>query len=96
MKFPNMLGRQYVFTVTGSGTFPVELLASEECFPRSSEDAALIFNKNILSRSITLASFGKPKCAVWLTRGWMVKGQFNNSNVMAEQEDYVRYHTWPC
>tara|TARA_B100000131_G_scaffold168602_1_gene162993 strand:+ start:11530 stop:11796 length:267 start_codon:yes stop_codon:yes gene_type:complete len=88
-----MFCNSFSFTVSGTGSFPVELLSAEECFPESQEDVVLVFGKALRkNRRIKLVSSKRPNYAAWLSRGWFLR----DSNYKIESEDYTKYHTWPC
>lgn len=68
------------FTVIGRGTFPVDMLRYDECFPRDSQSAYAIINENGDDgtprghRTVTLVThkhFITPER--WRSFGWVVK-----------------------
>ena len=68
------------FTVTGSGTFPLDMLRYDRCFPRDSTDCALMDNSDYQrKRTVRLAidDARRGRSAVtearWQSFGWTVE-----------------------
>ena len=69
----------YEYHVTGTGTFPFDMLRFDGCWPATGEDAAEIYNtieSNIEDtrprRSIKLRSYKEPTVARWHSFTWSV------------------------
>lgn len=65
-----------IFTVRGSGQFPVDMLRYDGCFPSSQDDVAFAFTQRD-ERSVTLVSYTSMKQtrvtpARWESFGWKV------------------------
>lgn len=65
---------RYDFYVTGRGAFPFDMLRYDDCWPASTEDAAMI-NQDYTSdknRSIKLHSYHAPTVERWSSFLWAV------------------------
>jgi len=74
-----MTNRTWIkFTVSGKGTFPADMLRSDQCFPLDSQSAWAIVNDDYTGRrTVTLASIAmnaswEPTFARWSSFGWVV------------------------
>ncbi len=88
-----MNGNVCCFEASGRGAFPHELLANQMCFPASKRDAISAFDYTGSGRTITMKGLEPPSRNLWLSYGWTIRmipgfGPLN--------EDYTKYHTWPC
>ncbi len=62
---------KYVYTVTGRGMFPFDMLRYDQCWPSDSESAARMDISRDL-RSIQLSSYSQPTIGRWTSFLWSV------------------------
>jgi len=82
--------RQHVYYVTGTGTFPYDMLRYDSCWPMTGVDAAKIdwYENNARgreNRSIRMLSFREPTIDRWSSFGWLV----GTENLEREVSDAV-------
>ena len=58
----------YQFTVEGIGSFPIDMLRYDECFPDDQESASKIANS--ISHSYSVPQDGEIYLAAWHPKGW--------------------------
>lgn len=69
------MAKPYNFTVTGIGTFPVDMLRYDTCWPHRPDDAEQIaasFRDRRRRHTVNLAGHAKPTALRWLSFGWRV------------------------
>tara|TARA_B100000287_G_scaffold402478_1_gene423413 strand:- start:931 stop:1179 length:249 start_codon:yes stop_codon:yes gene_type:complete len=81
--------RDSLFTVIGTGAFPLDMLQKARCYPAEEEDVNTLFNYKD-KRTINFRG-PIPNETIWRARGWTVI-----SRERVYQDDYNQYHTWPC
>ena len=65
------MAKTHIFTVTGRGEFPFDMLRYDATFPLTEQDAFNIPNrKEAEPRSVTLVSAMPPTPARWQSFGW--------------------------
>lgn len=69
----------HLFKVEGTGAFPIDMLRRDECYPRSTEDAAGIAAEAPAQRVVTLCHVDSrplfswsPTAERWESFGWRV------------------------
>lgn len=76
------LYRKYEFTVTGSGSFPFDMLRYDSCYPTSGLDVtSMTFDPDVYDggmsrsreRNVRLRSEREPTVARWESFGWRVE-----------------------
>lgn len=61
------------FDVTGTGSFPVDMLRYDHCWPAQSEDGILLDASHVKApRSIRMRGLTGPTPARWRSFGWKV------------------------
>jgi hypothetical protein len=68
--------RTIVFTVTGRGEFPFDMLRYDQCYPVGPTDAAMLaYDNRKKTREITLARRRNlPAVQRWVSFGWACSG----------------------
>lgn len=67
----------YEYFVTGSGTFPFDMLRHDHCWPYSGEEAAKLDTsfgdrERRARRSVAMRSYSAPTTGRWSSFGWIV------------------------
>lgn len=65
---------QQVFTVKGKGSFPIDMLRFDQCWPRSPHDVTAMLNDHE-ERSVNLRGLAGPTSGRWASFGWYVTHQ---------------------
>lgn len=63
----------YTFSVTGHGTFPVDMLRYDQCWPASTAAAVSLLLLDDEIRTVGLSSYTPPTDARWRSFGWLVR-----------------------
>lgn len=65
-----MLIRFHRYTVSGGGSFPLDMIRFDRCWPRASRDVEKLDSKEL--RKVELISIAAPTIARWNSFGWQV------------------------
>lgn len=73
-----MLREQYVYTVTGRGEFPLDMLRYDSCWPTSQESTSAMTRsfhpRNHGPHTVAMRGLASPTVSRWESFGWQVEG----------------------
>lgn len=61
-----------VFDVVGSGSFPVDMLRYDRCWPESQSDVSVAFSGGVTERRVQMRGLLPPTEQRWASFGWRV------------------------
>jgi len=65
--------KQFEFTVTGTGQFPVDMLRYDSCWPATESDSTRLGGGPVMEpRSVTVRGLRRPTVGRWKSFGWSV------------------------
>lgn len=64
---------RYRYRVTGSGTFPLDMLGYDAAYPANSEAVSGMSHREREQRTVELISYHRPTEDRWRSFGWLVE-----------------------